>query len=193
MPSVSHSGRRRRAARVRVRAHHARSRTAKRRVARAPDPVAAMAMVPIIAKEGLEGLRGEVECGGHIRQVRWRCVAESSGVLYAMRLALALLLILQLDPVIGAALCFEREGAASAECAMPERPTHPGSVVAPAGARVPGGCTVAQLCAQPAPVVPQLGHVYFQLVSVVHRAPARWDSLDAPPGVLTPPFHPPRV
>ena len=109
-----------------------------------------------------------------------------------MRLALALLLILQLDPVIGAALCFERERAASAECTMPERPTHLGSVVAPAGAQVPGGCTVAQLCAQPAPVIPQLGHV-FQLVSVVHRAPARWDSLDAPSGVPTPPFHPPRV
>jgi divalent metal cation (Fe/Co/Zn/Cd) transporter len=30
------------------------------------DPVAALAMVPIIAKEGLEGLRGEVECEGRI-------------------------------------------------------------------------------------------------------------------------------
>jgi hypothetical protein len=108
-----------------------------------------------------------------------------------MRLALALLLVLQLDPVIGAALCFEREWAASAECAMPERPTHPASVVAPAGAQVPG-CAVAQLCAQPAPVIAHLEQV-FQLVSVVHRAPARWDSLDAPAGVLTPPFHPPRV
>jgi divalent metal cation (Fe/Co/Zn/Cd) transporter len=29
------------------------------------DPVAATAMVPIIAKEGLEGLRGGVECEGH--------------------------------------------------------------------------------------------------------------------------------
>jgi hypothetical protein len=114
------------------------------------------------------------------------------GVPYSMRLALALLLILQLDPVIGAALCFERERAASAECAMPERPTHPGSVVAAAGDQMPGGCAVAQLCAQPAPVIAQLGQV-FQLVSVVHRAPARWESLDAPPGVLTPPFHPPRV
>jgi hypothetical protein len=110
-----------------------------------------------------------------------------------MRLALALLvLLLQLDPLIGAALCFERERAASAECAMPERPTHSGSVVAPAGAQVPGGCAVAQLCAQPAPVIAELGQV-FELVSVVHRAPARWDSLDAPAGVLPPPFHPPRV
>jgi hypothetical protein len=109
-----------------------------------------------------------------------------------MRLALALLLILQLDPVIGAALCFERERAASAECAMPERPAHSGSVVAPAGAQVPGACDFAKLCAQPAAVIAQLGQV-FQFVAVVHRAPARWDSLDAPPGVLTPPFHPPRV
>jgi hypothetical protein len=109
-----------------------------------------------------------------------------------MRLAFALLLVLQLDPVIGAALCFERERAASVECAMPERPTHSGSVVAPVGDQVPGGCAVAKLCAQPAPVIVQLGQV-FPLVSVVHRAPARWDSLDAPPGVLTPPFHPPRI
>jgi len=109
-----------------------------------------------------------------------------------MRLTLALLLILQLDPVIGAGLCFERERAASAECAMPERPTHSGSVVAPVGDQVPGGCAVAKLCAQPAPVIGQLEQV-FQVVSVVHRAPARWDSLEAPPGVLTPTFHPPRV
>ena len=109
-----------------------------------------------------------------------------------MRLGLALLLVLQLDPVIGAALCLGREQAANAECAMPERPIYSGSVVAAAGAQVPGGCAVAQLCAQPAPVIAQLGQV-FQLVSVVHHAPARWDSLDAPPGVLTPPFHPPRV
>jgi hypothetical protein len=109
-----------------------------------------------------------------------------------MRLALALLLVLQLDPVIGAALCFERERAANAECAMPERPARPGSVVAPAGDQVPGGCAVAQMCAQPAPVAALLGQI-FQLVSFVHRAPARWDSLDAPAGVLTPPFHPPRV
>lgn len=108
-----------------------------------------------------------------------------------MRLVLALLLVLQLDPVIGAAVCFERAQAAH-DCAMPERPTRSGSVVAPAGAQVPGECAVAKLCAQPAPVISQLGQV-FQFVSVVHRAPARWDSLDASPGVLTPPFHPPRV
>jgi len=110
-----------------------------------------------------------------------------------MRLALAfLLLVLQFDPIIGAALCFEREQDANAECAMPERPTHSGSVVAPAGGQVPGACDFAKLCAQPAPVIVQFGQV-FQVVAVVHRAPARWVSPAAPPGVLTPPFHPPRV
>ncbi len=109
-----------------------------------------------------------------------------------MRLALVLLLVLQLDPIVGAALCFERERAASAECAMPERPAHSESVVAAAGFHVAGGCAIAKLCAQPAPVIAQLEQV-FQVVSVVHRAPAQWESLDAPPGVLTPPFHPPRV
>jgi hypothetical protein len=109
-----------------------------------------------------------------------------------MRLALALLLVLQLDPVIGAALCFEREQAANSECSMPEGPTQPGSVVAPAGAQVAGGCAMAKLCAQPAPAIVQLRQA-FQVLSIGHPVPARWNSLDAPPGVLTPPFHPPRV
>jgi len=29
------------------------------------DPVAALAMVPIVAKEGMEGLRGNAECECH--------------------------------------------------------------------------------------------------------------------------------
>lgn len=108
-----------------------------------------------------------------------------------MRLILALLLLLQLDPVIGAALCLEREHA-SAECAMPERSGPAGRTLAPAGAQVEGGCSVAQLCAQPAPVIAQI-HEAFQLVSLVHRAPTPLDVLSAPSGILSPPFHPPRV
>ncbi len=109
-----------------------------------------------------------------------------------MRLILALLLLLQLDPVIGAALCLEREHAASAECAKPERSGQDERTLAPAGAQVEGGCSVAQLCAQPAPLIAQFGET-FQLVAVVHRAPAPLDLVSAPSGILSPPFHPPRV
>jgi len=109
-----------------------------------------------------------------------------------MRLLLALLLVLQLDPVVGAALCLQREHAASAECAMPERSDSDERVLAPAGADVEGGCAVAQFCAQPSPVVAQLNQD-FNFTGIVHRPPASWDSLDAPLGVLTPPFHPPKA
>jgi hypothetical protein len=109
-----------------------------------------------------------------------------------MRLILALLLLLQLDPVIGAALCLERQHAASEECAMPERSSPAERTLAPAGAQPDGGCSVAQLCAQPAPVIPQADPV-FQIVSIVHRDVGRLDTLIIPRGSLTPPFHPPRV
>jgi hypothetical protein len=109
-----------------------------------------------------------------------------------MRLVLALLLLLQLDPVIGAALCLEREHVASEECAMPERFSPAERSLAPAGAQVDGACSVAQLCAQPAPVIAQVDRA-FQLIPLFHRAHPSPDTLSAPRGVLAPPFHPPRV
>ncbi len=120
------------------------------------------------------------------------CSTITTEVQFGMRLILALLLLLQLDPVIGAALCLEREHAASAECAMPERSGQDARTLAPAGAQVEGGCSVAQLCAQPAPLIAQVGET-FQLVSVVHQGPAPLDVVSAPSGILSPPFHPPRV
>ncbi|MBA3344931.1 MAG: hypothetical protein H0T44_06460 [Gemmatimonadales bacterium] len=75
---------------------------------------------------------------------------------------------------------------------MPERPSPTERTAAPAGAPVEGGCTVAELCAQPAPVIAQVDTA-FQLVPLIHRASGRLDPLIAPHGVLAPPFHPPRV
>jgi hypothetical protein len=109
-----------------------------------------------------------------------------------MRLILALLLLLQLDPVIGAALCLQREHAASVECPMPEQAPPAERTLSPAGAQVEGGCSVAQLCAQPAPAVVQIGDE-FRFASLLHRAPPFWDGTSAPSGVLPPPFHPPRA
>ena len=109
-----------------------------------------------------------------------------------MRLVLAFLLLLQLDPIVGAALCFQREHAASAECAMPGRASPAERTLAPVGAQVDGGCTVGQLCAQPAPVIAQIDTV-FQFVPLVHSAQGRLETLIPPRGALAPPFHPPRV
>jgi hypothetical protein len=109
-----------------------------------------------------------------------------------MRLILALLLLLQLDPILGAVLCFERDQAASAECAMTDRKPAGDRALVPAGADVHGGCTVAQLCAQPAPVVVHMDPV-FQIVPVIDRTVVRLESLPLPSGAHATLFHPPRV
>lgn len=109
-----------------------------------------------------------------------------------MRLVLALVLLLQLEPVIGAALCLQRAHAATAECDMPERANPAERILAPAGAQVEGGCSVAQLCAPPAPVISQIGEL-FQFGSLVHRSSLPVNAPGAPGGALPPPFHPPRV
>ena len=130
--------------------------------------------------------------GTAVDQLRSRCHSLIPELLYSMRLLLALLLLLQLDPVIGAALCVEREHAASEECAMPVRSSQAERTLAPAGAQVDGGCRVARLCAHPAPVIAQADPA-FQIVPIVHRAVGRLDTLTPPRGLLAPPFHPPRV
>ena len=109
-----------------------------------------------------------------------------------MRLVLALLLLLQLDPVIGAALCLQRAHAATSECDMPEGANPAERSLAPAGAQVEGGCSVAQLCAQPAPVISQIDEPP-QVLTLVHRAPRPVDVTIVHSGALSPPFHPPRV
>jgi len=109
-----------------------------------------------------------------------------------MRLILALLLLLQLDPILGAALCFEREQAASAECAMPDRAPAADRALVPAGADVHGGCTVAQLCAQPAPAVVHMDPV-FQIVPAIDRTVLRLEPIPLPSGAPATLFHPPRV
>jgi hypothetical protein len=109
-----------------------------------------------------------------------------------MRLVLAFLLLFQLHPVIGAALCLERKHAAAEDCAMPERSKSAERTLAPAGAHVEGGCTLAQLCAPPAPVIAQIDPA-FQFEPLVHRNAGHVDNLTPPHGALAPPFHPPRV
>ena len=75
---------------------------------------------------------------------------------------------------------------------MPERSGPAERTLAPAGAEVEGECTVAQLCAQPTPVLANSDDT-FQLIPLFHRAHPSPDALNAPRGVLASAFHPPRV
>lgn len=109
-----------------------------------------------------------------------------------MRLLLVLLLVLQLDPVVGAALCLQREHAASEECPMPETPASAERALAPFGTPAEAGCIIAQLCVPTSPAVTGLAQV-FPLVPLLYAPPARLDASTGPEGVATPPFHPPRV
>lgn len=117
---------------------------------------------------------------------------ETRALYYVMRLLLAFLVLLQLDPVIGAALCLHREDAASEECAMPESSRSTERTLAPGGSHVDGSCAFAKLCIPPAPAVVELGQVLL-FTPPLDNDPARAKPLAGPRGVLTPPFHPPRV
>lgn len=109
-----------------------------------------------------------------------------------MRLLVALLLVLQLDPVIGAALCLQRQQAASEHCTMPDTPASAERSLAPLGTQSDSGCSVASLCLPPAPAIAQIAQD-FPFAPPVYWAPAPLEGLTAPRGAFTPPFHPPRV
>ncbi|MGH7629072.1 MAG: hypothetical protein ACREOF_06720 [Gemmatimonadales bacterium] len=108
-----------------------------------------------------------------------------------MRLVVALVLLLvQLRPLAGAAVCLEQT-MSSQECAMPEHGpalTEP-TDEAPSG---PAGCQTTALCS-PAGVAVRQSAIAFGLV----QAPIAFDvgleptHLSGP--ALVPPFHPPRV
>jgi hypothetical protein len=109
-----------------------------------------------------------------------------------MRLLAAFVLLLQLQPLAGSAMCFHDAEIAKAECAMPhdERPAEP--TLAPVGAELPTGCASAGYCAPSAPAVIKFAHS-FQITTVIHGAPALVDATMAPGDPPAPPFHPPKV
>jgi hypothetical protein len=109
-----------------------------------------------------------------------------------MRLLAALVLLLQLQPLVGSAMCFHDAEIAKAECAMPhdERPAR--ATLAPSGAELPTGCASTGYCAPSAPAVIKFAHS-FQFTPVIHSASALVEASLAPGDPLTPPFHPPRA
>jgi hypothetical protein len=105
----------------------------------------------------------------------------------------ATLLLLQLQPVLGAGAC-ARLGRASAqrECTMPEHGSNPVYSVGEPSPHTPQSCALASVCA-PAPLaIPVIGKQIVRgavLISAALIAPT------TPPVEVStaPPFHPPRA
>ena len=112
-----------------------------------------------------------------------------------MRLLATVLLLLQLQPLVGLALCFDRGRPAKAECVMPDT----GPLAAPAertltptGTSQTTGCVAAEYCARTVPAIPKFAES-LQITPVVHGAPAPMDAVLALGDPLAPPFHPPKA
>ena len=107
-----------------------------------------------------------------------------------MRLLVTLLLlVIQLRPVAGAAVCLE-QAMADQECAMPE---HGDGVTEPSGDEqsVPASCLATALCT-PAGVAVSHSAVTLELTrTAVGFVPALKPAQHRSPP-LAPPFHPPR-
>jgi hypothetical protein len=105
----------------------------------------------------------------------------------------AILLLLQLQPLLGAGACVSL-GRASAqrECTMPEHGSDPGSSVGEPSPHTTQSCALASVCA-PAPLaIPVIGSQMVRRATFTTNAsiaPTTW-----PVEVATaPPFHPPRA
>ena len=109
-----------------------------------------------------------------------------------MRFLAALALLLQLQPVVGSALCFHDAEMANAECAMPHEEKRASSTVTGPATELPDGCPSMGYCAPAAPAVPKFTE-HFQITSSFRSAPALTYSSLAPSQPLGPPFHPPKA
>lgn len=109
-----------------------------------------------------------------------------------MRFLAALVLLLQLQPLMSSVVCFHDAEIAKAECAMPHEGWPAEPTLAPVGSAMPTGCAGAGSCAPTAPAVLKFAH-YLQITPVMHSAPALMDASLAPGDPLAPPFHPPRA
>jgi hypothetical protein len=107
--------------------------------------------------------------------------------------ALAVLaLLLQLQPLVGSALCAHDAEVARTECSMPhEQQPATGTLTAP-DTGAPSACPSMGYCAPAASAVPKFAE-QFQITSFVHGAPALMDRSMVPGEPLAPPFHPPRA
>lgn len=109
-----------------------------------------------------------------------------------MRVLAVLALLLQLQPLVGSALCAHDAAAARTECSMPhEGQPGTGMFTAP-DTGAPSACPSMGYCAPAASAVPKFAE-QFQITWFVHGAPALMDPSMAPGEPLAPPFHPPRA
>ena len=108
-----------------------------------------------------------------------------------MRILAALALLLQLQPLVGSALCFH-DAAAKTECRMPSQGQLGTGPLSQPGAGSPSTCPSMGYCAPTAPGVPKLAE-QLQITSFVHGAPALMAPSLASAGPVRPPFHPPKT
>lgn len=104
-----------------------------------------------------------------------------------------LLLLFQLQPVAGAAVCLGMAAqAAQEECSMPEHGPAPADQVTPAEPVPPRPCPVAVVCAPASLAVPGFAD---QPVPASSQQPGAPVTLSRSPAEIfsPPPFHPPKV
>ena len=103
-----------------------------------------------------------------------------------------LLLLFQLQPVVGSVAClFSPERADKQECEMPEqRAATTGSVVQSGSASQ--GCALAFVCARSAVAVPSFSDGQESIVPL-HSAAAPKSAITLTGVASSPPFHPPRA
>lgn len=90
-----------------------------------------------------------------------------------MRKALALaLLLIQLRPLAGVAICLHAAAQAEAHCGMPAQDSAPDSTSLPHSGD--GGCTLMAVCA---PGSPQMVQAFWQLETPVLPSPTEYGSL----------------
>lgn len=109
-----------------------------------------------------------------------------------MRLLGAFVLLLQLQPFVGSALCVYDAEIEKAECAMPQQDQPVAAALTAVGAGLPIGCAGGGYCAPGAAAVIKFTPA-FQIAPLIHNPPATGEASLAPGDPSPPPFHPPRA
>jgi hypothetical protein len=109
-----------------------------------------------------------------------------------MRVLAALALLLQLQPLVGSALCLHDAAVARTECSMPHDGQPARGMLTASNPGAPSACPSMGYCAPAASAVPKFAE-QFQITSFVHGEPALMDPSMAPGEPPTPPFHPPKA
>ena len=104
----------------------------------------------------------------------------------------ALLLLMQLQPVLGAVACLGLSQPNAAECEMPEDGKAPSQNVPESATQPPQVCPFAAVCAPVSLAIPGLSNQVETSVQM-HTGVAPSGSNTPVEVFSTPPFHPPRV